>query len=124
MFKKPSKSHPSAASGINPLDEIRQAEAKASSQVLLARHEAEELIQASKSQALQIIQQAQQEGAQAGQSQYKALIHEAAQESEQITAQARRRVELHKEEWKPRAEKAARWALKIVLGLDEEELKP
>lgn len=124
MFQKPSKSHSNTVSGINPLDEIRQAEAKAASQVLLARREAEELVQASRNQVQQIIQQAQQAGAQAGQAQYGTLMDAAAQEAEQLTAQARRRVEASQEAWKPRAEKAARWALAIVLGLDGEDFKP
>ncbi len=110
--------------GLTPLDEIRQAEALAASQLFQARQEGLARLQAVKKPISQMIQQAQQDGAQAGRARCEQLVEEAMRQAAQIVAEAQAQANVLAHQGQGRVDSAAQWALRYVLGLEIEDWQP
>ena len=110
--------------GPKPLDEIRQAEALAASQLFQARQEGQALRQAVKKQVPQMIQQAQQDGAQAGRARCEQVVRDARRTAAQVVAEAQSQADLLLLQGQGRVDSAAQWALSYVLGLETEDWQP
>lgn len=121
MFRKHEKKSEDTSSKLAPLDEIRQAEARVATQILVARQEAEEARQTAKSKGMQMKEQAQLAGSQAGQAQCEVQIQEAVREAERMTAEAHAQAEAITHREQQGVHEAAQWAVNVVLGLEREE---
>jgi vacuolar-type H+-ATPase subunit H len=121
MVKKQMKTDSNTAGKIPPLDEIRQAEARIASQILLARQEAESIKQSARNQARQIREQALLAGNRAGQTQYKLLIQETTQTVKRSVAEANAQSETIKNDGRRLIGEAAQWVLRVVLELEQED---
>jgi vacuolar-type H+-ATPase subunit H len=124
MFWKRAKKPADSIVKLSPLDEIRQAEARAASHLLQARQEAEDAKQAAINQAAQIKAQAQQSGAKAGQARFAILVAEASREGVQITINAQTQAENIKQTRQQSVQEAALRSVQVVLGADWEEQSP
>lgn len=106
---------------ISPLDEIRQEEMNAASQVLHARQAADQARQAASEQAARLKARAARDGARDGQARREEMVREAALEADEIITQARETAEAAAAQGRERNHSPVEWAVRIVLGLEDQE---
>lgn len=124
MFKQRESKEQDKANKINPLDEVRQEEAKVASQILLARHDAEAAKQAAVLLAQQRMDEAQQAGLEAGQACRAQAIKETTLEAEAVVEKARVQADAVVQNGRPFISDAAQWAARVVMGLEIGDPKP
>jgi len=117
MWKRSAKSTSEIFSGLHPLDEIRQEEAKVTSQLFQARQQAEDIRLAAKQQAEQLKQQAGLEGTRDGQNARASQFAEAQKQANQIIAQASAIADGFSTQMEDQVENSVRWAEDIIFGI-------
>jgi len=104
--------------GSTPLDEIRQVEGKAASQLIQAQQEARTRKLVARKQADLMIQQARLDGVQTGQADCENKISETRRQAEKVIADAQTEAALLVNQGQELVRDAVLWCVEVVAGID------
>jgi vacuolar-type H+-ATPase subunit H len=107
---------PLSATGLSPLDQIRQAEAEVTRKIVAAREGSERAIGEARAQAALIKKQAHESGTRDGQIRYKELISKAEDEARAMVQHAHNQAADLRWKGQTRMEAAIQETISIVLG--------
>lgn len=119
ILKMFSKTQPKETTGLLPLDEIRQEEAKITSQVIQARQQAEAIRAAARQQAEELKSRAAADGARDGQNARAKRYAEAQDQASEIVLQARQQAEGFAVQTGDQINAAVDWAENLVFGFEQ-----
>jgi vacuolar-type H+-ATPase subunit H len=106
---------------LAPLDQIRHTETEVAGAIAAARQAAEQIVANAHAEATSLRHQAREEGIREGQARYKATVTQSEEQARVILDNAQHRAQELRRKGQKRMNGGVEYAVKIVLGLDEEE---